>query len=61
MATSSEMRREQTEKLYDLLKMKTDNAAAGVKVIGLDELIRRTKASMLKEDVAWVEKVLSEQ
>jgi len=61
MATTTEIRREQTEKLYDLMRMRLDNMAAGVNVIGLDELIRRTKASMLKEDVAWVEKVLAEQ
>ena len=39
MAESVELRREQTEKLYDLLKPHADNAAAGLKVIGLDELI----------------------
>jgi len=61
MAAITEIRREQTEKLYDLMRMRLDNMAAGVNVIGLDELIRRTKASMLKEDVAWVEKVLAEQ
>jgi len=61
MATNSEIRKDQTERLYDLLKMKAENAAAGITVIGLDELIRRLKASMTKEDVVWVEKVLSEQ
>ena len=55
-----ELRREQTERLYDLLKLRADNLAAGIKIIGIDEMIRRAKVSMTQEDVARVEKLLEE-
>jgi hypothetical protein len=61
MATNSELRREQTEKLFDLLKLEAENKQRGIEVYGLNDLILRTIASMQQEDVAWVEKVLSGQ
>ena len=60
MATNAdaELRKEQMDKLYDLLKLQADNHNITVK--GLKELINKTKASMSKEDVAWVEKTIAE-
>ena len=58
MPSNQELRREQTERLFDLLKLKNDNK--DIEIRGLDVLIIRAKASMLQEDVAWVEKTLKE-
>jgi hypothetical protein len=58
MPTNAELRSIQTDKLYDLLKLRLDNEDAKVK--GLDEIINKTRASMSQEDVAWVEKTLAE-
>jgi len=58
MSTNQELRREQTERLFDLLKLKYDNM--DLKIKGLDVLIVRAKAPMDKEDVAWVEKNIAE-
>ena len=58
MPTNAEMRSQQTEKLFDLLKLQMDNKALHIK--GLNELISRAKVSMTKEDVAWVEKTLQD-
>ena len=58
MATNQELRREQTERLFDLLKLKNDNPGLDIK--GLDVLILRAKAPMDKEDVAWVEQAIGE-
>jgi hypothetical protein len=59
MATNTELRREQTERLYDLLRLKKEND--GVVVKCLDEMIKRAKASMTQEDVSWVEKMIAEK
>ncbi|MDR2182734.1 MAG: hypothetical protein LBE55_01025 [Clostridiales bacterium] len=58
MPGNQELRREQTERLFDLLKLKNDNK--DIEIRGLDVLITRAKASMVQEDVAWVEKALAE-
>lgn len=58
MSTSDEIRKEQNDRLFDLLKLKQLNQDIEVK--GLNDLIKKLKASMTQEDVAWVEKVLSE-
>ena len=58
MATSLEIQVEQKKRLFQLLSLKKINANIVVK--GLDELIIATKAEMQQEDVAWVEKMVSE-
>jgi len=58
MATNQELRREQAERLFDLLKIKYDNP--GIEIKSLDMFIVRAKAAMDKEDVAWVEKTIKE-
>ena len=58
MATNTELREKQTERLFDLLELEIQNP--GVLINGLNKLIARAKASMLKEDVAWVEKSIAE-
>jgi hypothetical protein len=62
MASGTEIRTGQKEKLFDLLKLKKvlmkDNPT--INIDALNELIVRTKASMEAEDVAYVEKMLAE-
>ena len=52
------MSKESAEKLYDLLMIKLENGDYVNK--RLNETIARTKASMTKEAIAWVEKQISE-
>lgn len=49
MPSIAEMNKESSEKLYDLLSIKKNPRK-------LEETIARTKASMTKEAIAWVEK-----
>ena len=58
MATNMEMQVEYRTRLYFLLKLKRDNVGTVVK--GLDELINMTEAAMQEEDVAYVEKKISQ-
>jgi len=58
MASSIELRASQKSELFDLLKLKKDNESANLK--GLNELILKMKAVMEAEDVAYVEKIISE-
>ena len=58
MATNLEIRVGQRDKLYVLLKLKADNS--GVKINGLEEAINASEAVMDQEDVAWVEKKISQ-
>ena len=53
-----EINKESAEKLFDLLLIKKENG--GHKNERLDEAISRTKASMSKEAIAWVEKQIAE-
>jgi len=53
-----EINKESAEKLYDLLMIKKDNS--GNKNKRLDETIARTKASMSKEAIAWVESQIAD-
>jgi hypothetical protein len=53
MASQLEINKESAEKLYDLLMIRNENG--GVINKRLDESIARTKASMTKEAIAWVE------
>jgi len=48
MPSIAEINKESCEKLYDLLSIKKNPKK-------LDEIIARTKASMTKEAIAWVE------
>jgi hypothetical protein len=62
MASSLELQIAQRDKLYDLLElekaMENEKDTAGYKV--LQKQIRKTKAIMQAEDVAYVEKMLAE-
>ena len=53
MPTIIEIQKDSAEKLYDLLMIKRDNG--DYKNKRLDEVIARTKSSMTKETIAWVE------
>jgi hypothetical protein len=54
MPSNEEMRTQKSEYYYQLLNLKKLNE--GKEVIGLNNLIGLTKASMLEPDIAWVEK-----
>ena len=58
MASVIEINKESAEKLYDLLMIKNENGNNKNK--RLDETIARTKASMTKEAIAWVEKQIAD-
>jgi len=58
MPSNTELRVYQIDKLYELLKIKLDNKNTQIK--NLDEAINRAKTVMTKEDIAWVEKSISE-
>ncbi|MDR2558270.1 MAG: hypothetical protein LBC86_01810 [Oscillospiraceae bacterium] len=62
MASGTEIRTAQKEKLFDLLKLKKvlEKNNASINLDALSELIIRTKASMEAEDVAYVEKMIAE-
>jgi len=53
MANAMEINKELTEKLYDFLMIKRENKGHENKY--LNEIIAKTKASMSKEQIAWVE------
>ena len=57
MASNTEIRADQKDRLFDLLKMKKDNP--GIVIVGLEENILKAMAVMEKEDVAWVEKMIA--
>ena len=59
MATEKELRTQQMSTLYDLLKLQKDHPEIASNK-GLLDLIKKAKAVMDKEDVAWVEKILNE-
>ena len=59
MATEKELRTQQMSTLYDLLKLQHDYPEIASNK-GLLDLIKKAKAVMDKEDVAWVEKILKE-
>lgn len=58
MPTNMELRSLQTDKLFDLLKIKQDNKDITVK--GLEPAISKAKAVMTQEDVVWVEKLVAD-
>lgn len=59
MPTPKEIDRELVERLYDLLVIKKANP--GITVNELDKAIRRAKAPMTADQIAWVEKLANEQ
>ena len=58
MPTEKELNKELIERLYDLLEIRNLNQNLDVK--GLDRAIRRAKAPMSEEQIAWVEKLVNE-
>ena len=58
MAANKELQIIQREKLYDLLTLKVENHGTNIK--GLEKMIKRVVATMSEEDVAWVEKMISQ-
>ena len=56
MASYLEIEKEQMDRLFDLLMIQKANQS--VKVLKLDESIARAKASMKKENIAWVEQMI---
>ena len=59
MPNTKELDRELIERLYDLLEIQKMNQ--GKEVAGLDRAIRRAKAPMSEEQIAWVEKLVNEK
>ena len=59
MVTEKEIRTQQMSTLYDLLKLQQDYPEIA-RNKGLLDLIKKAKAVMDKEDVVWVEKILTE-
>ena len=60
MPNTKELDRELMERLYDLLLIK-NAVPANLKIIELDRAIKRAKASMSKEQIAWVEELVKEE
>jgi len=58
MATKTEMQVEQRRRLYQLLKLRKENA--NIEIKGLNELINMNESEMDEEDVAWVEKKIAQ-
>lgn len=56
MATDNELRTNQKDLLFKLLRLEKRNA--GSTVIGLRDDIIEAKAKMIQEDVAYVEKMI---
>ena len=58
MGSLSENRREQCDRLFDLLQLERINPQ---KILGLSALIARAKASMSAEDISHVEALVASQ
>ena len=56
--TNQEIEREQMDRLFELLMIERENK--GIEVKRLKEYIIKTKASMRKENIAWVEQKITE-
>ena len=55
VATELEIRKEQRRILFELLEVRISLAE---KNSALEKMVRRHKACMLEEDIAWVEKMV---
>lgn len=60
MANVPETKIQYTTQLFELRKIQLLNAAKGIKVEGLQDYILKTKTAMSKEEIAWVEQMISE-
>ena len=60
MATNTEIRIVLNNNLYALLLLRAENKKVGIEVRGLSKLLSQAKASMTKEDIAWVEQQIAE-
>ena len=60
MATNLEIRTLQKAMLFDLMLLKRDDVLDGILSKRLEILIHKTIATMEQEDVAWVQKQVSE-
>ena len=58
MASEREIRKEQKRSLYQLKMLERNNS--GIEVKGLHQLINQQEAEMDAEDVAWVEKKITQ-
>jgi len=61
MSNILEIQVAQKQSLFELLIIEKRNAAAGIKVLGLGSLIRKTKAGMTKEEIAYVKELVDEE
>ncbi|MCL2199010.1 MAG: hypothetical protein FWB80_08820 [Defluviitaleaceae bacterium] len=61
MANILEIQVTQKQTLFDLLLLEKKNAKAGNTVLGLGQLIRKAKAGMTKEDIAYVKELVDEE
>ena len=59
MASNVEIRIVQNNSLFGLLLLRAENQKAGIKVKGLSRLVTQVKATMTKEDIAWVEQQIA--
>ena len=60
MPNVKELDRELMERLYDLLIIK-NALPADLKIIELEQAIKRAKASMSKEQIAWVAELVNDE
>ena len=60
VAANAELKLAQNTSLYGLMRLRNKNEKAGIKVLGLSDLIQQTRAGMSKEDIAWVEQQVAQ-
>jgi hypothetical protein len=58
MPANLELKAERRKRLFQLLELKKLNK--GIKIEGIEAMIIRAEAEMEEEDVAWVEKKISQ-
>ena len=61
MASEFELRRNDKDRLYELLKLKKINEKAGVTVLGLDDAINRVMTFMEQDDVKVVQQMIADK
>jgi hypothetical protein len=49
------------QSLFELMLLEKRNEKLGIKVVGLGQLIRKTKAGMTKEEIAYVKELVDEE
>ena len=60
VASEFEMRRNDKDRLFELLKLKKINGNAGIDVLGLDEAITRVSTFMDQDDVKVVQQMIAD-